>query len=287
MQWKTNKLSDLKKQYFSELVALYEQHEAESLLGILIQHFFGLSRASLLVNPDFRLSESEILSLHFAVKELKKYRPVQYIIGETEFLGLKIKVNEAVLIPRPETEELVQLIVSNEKEAHLNVLDIGTGSGCIAIALKKKMVEAHLSGIDISTSALKLASENCTINATNIKLEEINILDKNQWKLLGYFDIIVSNPPYVTHAEKTRMQDNVLKYEPHLALFVADEKSLLFYETIFELSEKHLNKNGRFYFEINEAKGDEIVALAKLKNFTNVKLHQDIHGKNRFVSGCK
>ena len=139
MQWKTNKLIDLRKQYLEDLSAFYEHAEAESMLSILIQHFFSLSRASLLSKPDFRLSESEMLQLHFAVKELKKYRPVQYIVGDTEFYGLKIKVNESVLIPRPETEELIELILNNEKEKSQKVLDIGTGSGCIAIALLKNM----------------------------------------------------------------------------------------------------------------------------------------------------
>jgi len=287
MQWKTNKLIDLRKQYLHDLVAFYEQHEAKSLLSILIQHFFGLSRASLLSNPDFRLTESEILSLHFAVKELKKYRPVQYIVGETEFFGLKIKVNEAVLIPRPETEELVQLIIDNEKGGGLNILDIGTGSGCIAIALKKTIADAQLTAIDISTPALKLASENCVNNKTNINLQEINILDKKQWNLLRKFDLIVSNPPYVTHAEKNLMQENVLGHEPHLALFVPNENALIFYENIFDFSEKHLSKNGRFYFEINEAKGNEVVALAKSKGFTNVQVHKDINRKCRFVSGSR
>ena len=287
MQWKTNKLIDLRKQYLEELSAFYDLTEAESMLSILIQHFFSLSLASLLSKPDFRLSESEMLQLHFAVKELKKYRPVQYIVGDTEFFGLPIKVNEAVLIPRPETEELLELILSNEKAKGQKILDIGTGSGCIAIALLKNMSEAHLTGIDISADALELAAENCVNNQTTIKFEQIDILDQNQWKLLGQFDLIISNPPYVTHFEKNKMQENVLNYEPHMALFVPDNDALVFYEAILDFSVKHLNKNGRFYFEINESKGNEIVKLAKSKSFLKVRLHQDIHGKNRFVSGSK
>ena len=287
MQWKTNKLIDLRKQYLEELSAFYDLTEAGSMLSILIQHFFSLSLSSLLSKPDFRLSESEMLQLHFAVKELKKYRPVQYIVGDTEFFGLPIKVNESVLIPRPETEELLELILSNEKEKGQKILDIGTGSGCIAIALSKNMSEAQLTGIDISNDALELAAENCAINQTTIKFEQIDILDQNQWNLLEQFDLIVSNPPYVTHFEKNKMQENVLNYEPHLALFVPDNNALVFYEAILDFSMKHLNINGRFYFEINESKGDEIVKLAISKSFSKVKLHQDIHGKNRFISGSK
>ncbi len=287
MQWKTNKLFDLKKQYMQELLAYYDQREAESLLTILVQYFFGLSQSGLITNADFRLSESEMLQLHFAVKDLKKYRPVQYIIGETEFFDLKIKVNKAVLIPRPETEELVQLIINNEKQRDLNILDIGTGSGCIAIALKKNIPFVQLTGIDISDAAIELASENAENNKLNIAFAELNILDQRQWNLLGQFDIIVSNPPYVTNAEKNRMDNNVLNYEPHQALFVADNDALVFYKEIFHFSENHLRQNGKIYFEINEEKGNEIVELAKSKNFVNVKLHKDINGKNRFVSGSK
>jgi len=196
-------------------------------------------------------------------------------------------VNKAVLIPRPETEELVQLIIDNEKQRDLNILDIGTGSGCIAIALKKNIPFAQLFGIDISDAAIELASGNAENNELNIALKELNILDQMQWDLLGQFDIIVSNPPYVTHAEKSKMDKNVLDYEPHQALFVADNDALVFYEAILGFSENHLRQNGKIYFEINEAKGNEIVDLAKLKNFVNVKLHKDINGKNRFVSGSK
>jgi release factor glutamine methyltransferase len=287
MQWKTNKLTDLKKQYLNDLLPLYEKREAESLLAILVQHFFGLSRASLLAKSDFRLSESEMLQLHFAVKELKKYRPVQYIIGETEFFGLNIKVNDAVLIPRPETEELIQLIVANEKKQGLHILDIGTGSGCIAIALAKSLSKAQLTGIDISTAALELASENCAVHAVDILLMEMNILDRKTWNATTQYELIVSNPPYVTHAERSRMQENVLGYEPHQALFVPDDKPLLFYESIFEFSMNHLKKKGRFYVEINETKANAIAEMADARGFIDVIIHKDIHGKNRFVSGVK
>jgi release factor glutamine methyltransferase len=287
MQWKMNKLTDLKKQYLNDLLPLYEKREAESLLAILVQHFFGLSRASLLAKSDFRLSESEMLQLHFAVKELKKYRPVQYIIGETEFFGLNIKVNDAVLIPRPETEELIQLIVANEKKQGLHILDIGTGSGCIAIALAKSLSKAQLTGIDISTAALELASENCAVHAVDILLMEMNILDRKTWNATTQYELIVSNPPYVTHAERSRMQENVLGYEPHQALFVPDNKPLLFYESIFEFSMNHLKKKGRFYVEINETKANAIAEMADARGFIDVIIHKDIHGKNRFVSGVK
>ncbi len=258
-----------------------------SLLNVLIRHFFDLSLADLLANPDFRLTESEILKLHFAVKELKDFRPVQYILGETTFLGLKIKLNESVLIPRPETEELVQLVLSGEKVPGLKVLDIGTGSGCIALALKKKMDTAQLSGTDISPQALELARQNSLDAGVEVSFFEMDILDEGRWPLAGKYDVIVSNPPYVTQSEKKLMQDNVLKYEPHQALFVPDDDALVFYRTIFDFAGIHLKPGGRIYLEINETKGEEVAAQALAKDFEAVKLHNDIHGKNRFISAIR
>ena len=287
MQWKTNKLLDLKNQYVNDLLCCYEKNEAKSLLSLVIHHYFKLSTAGLLSNPDYRLSESEILKLHFAVKELKSNRPVQYILGETDFLDLKLKVNDSVLIPRPETEELVQLILNREKKPKTKVLDIGTGSACIAIALKQSLPEATVTAIDISAGALKLAAENCVINNTSIALLKIDILDKSQWEFPEKFDLIVSNPPYVTPSEMKLMQENVLQYEPHNALFVPDDNALVFYEAIFDFSELYLRHHGRLYFEINEARGDEVMELAKTKNFDKVTVHKDFHGKNRFLSARK
>lgn len=284
MQWTTNKLIDLKKQYLSELQGFYEKHEALSLINILVDHFFELSSTALLTNPDYRVSESEMLKLHFAVKDLKKFRPVQYIVGETEFYNLKIKVTDAVLIPRPETEELVQLILAHEKEKNLSVLDIGTGSGCIAIALQKKLDSPRISAIDISTKALQIAKTNSSINNVEIDFLEFNILNENKWSSIEKYDLIVSNPPYVTQAEKKQMSDNVLQYEPWEALFVANDDPLVFYQSICRFGVTHLNTGGRIYFEINENKSSNLIQLILEFGYQNVSCHQDIHGKDRFVS---
>ena len=277
----------LREKYIAELSAIYTDEEARQFLNMLIHHFFGFSRAELALNPSIRISESEILSLHFAVKDLKKHKPIQYITGTSEFSGFNFQVNESVLIPRPETEELVQLIVSAEKQESLRLLDIGTGSGCIAISLEKKLGNPSISAVDIDANALKLASTNAVQNNTEINFFQVNMLDENAWKKLGVYDVIVSNPPYVTVDDKKEMAENVLNFEPHLALFVPENDELIFYRKICAFSQKHLAKGGRIYFEINENKGCKIEKLLKESGFQQVKLHQDFRGKTRFSSATK
>lgn len=287
MQWSTNKLSDLKKLYAEELYPLYDKAEADTFVNILIKSFFGLSRTDLVVDPDYRLSESEMLKLHFAVKDLKKFKPIQYIIKKIDFLNTRIMVNESVLIPRPETEELAELIIKNEKQPGLRILDIGTGSGCIAIALSKNLDEASVFGIDISKEALNLAGKNAFINEVLLHFVQLNILDPKPFTDFENLDIIVSNPPYVTLAEKAAMKENVLRYEPHEALFVDNDDPLLFYKAILYFASDHLAPGGRIYFEINEKYGQQIVDLFERSSFEQVTLHKDIHGKDRFVRGIK
>ncbi len=287
MQWSTNKLSDHKKLYAEELYPLYDKAEADTFVNILIKSFFGLSRADLVVDPDYRLSESEMLKLHFAVKDLKKFKPIQYIIKKIDFLNTRIMVNESVLIPRPETEELAELIIKKEKQPGLRILDIGTGSGCIAIALTKNLDEASVFGIDISKEALNLASKNAFINEVLLHFVQLNILDPKPFPDFQDLDLIVSNPPYVTLAEKAAMKENVLRYEPHEALFVDNDDPLLFYKAILYFATEHLVKGGRIYFEINEKYGKEVCTLMSRSMFNNVVLHKDINGKDRFVSSIK
>ena len=287
MQWKSNKLTYLKKQYADELYEFYEKGEANTILSILIKSFFGFSRIDIALNPDFRLSESEMLKLHFAVKELKNYKPVQYIIKKTDFLNVRLMVNESVLIPRPETEEMVSLIIDRDKEEGLHVLDIGTGSGCIAIALAKNLKNPEVWGADISAGALSTASKNAFFNEVMIHLSEFDILKPTEPKALGEFDIIVSNPPYVTGSDKVLMKENVIRFEPHEALFVPGDDALLFYRAILYFAGEHLVKNGRIYFEVNELYGEKVTGLLSSQGYTSVELFKDINGKNRFVSGVK
>ncbi len=287
MEIKSNLLREIKIQYLKELETVYNEREAGSLLNVLIKHFFGLSRVDQAVQADFRLSESEILKLHFAVKDLKNQKPVQYITGEAEFQGLKLKVTPDVLIPRPETEELIDLIVKENKPGKINsILDIGTGSGCIALSLKKYFPAAEVTGIDISEAGLKIAKENGKLNGLQVNFVKADILDSKVKNKFDKFDMIVSNPPYVTEDDKILMEKNVLEFEPHLALFVENNEPLVFYDRIADFSVEKLNPDGQLWFEVNEKYGHEVSGLLKHKGFKNVTVIKDFRGKERFVF-CK
>lgn len=287
MAWKTNKLIDLKKQYLIELSAFYDTHEADAMINLLIYHFFRLTRTQLALSPEYRLTESEMLSLHFAVKELKEHKPVQYVIGEVEFLNTVVQVNEHVLIPRPETEELVAYILKNETTQNMRVLDIGTGSGCIAIALKKNLADADVYATDISNNALRVADQNARNNNTHIHFLCGDINQTTMAENPEQFDIIVSNPPYVTESEKNLMKENVVAYEPHNALFVPDDDPLMFYRSILRLCEHKLKKGGRIYLEINEKYGEALKEFLELNNFQEVTIHKDINNKDRYISALR
>lgn len=287
MNIRNNLLKDLKQYYIQDLISYYDTNEAEQLLTILIEHYFGISRVKLIMSPEYRLMESEILKLHMAVKELKKLRPVQYITGEVEFQGLNIRVSKDVLIPRPETEELVQLIVKKENKTGLSVIDIGTGSGCIAVSLYSQLKKPSVFATDISVSAIKLANENAVLNNAEISFIVHDILSGNALYSKNIFDIIVSNPPYVTQEDKSKMQRNVIDYEPHNALFVPSEDPLIFYEAILKFAEVKLKNGGRIYTEINESFGSELVNLFNKHNYSEIKLVKDIHHKYRFIYATK
>lgn len=273
-------------EYISELEVLYEKEEAEQLIYWLTEAFFGVSRTHLALNPKKRLSESEMLKLHFAVKELNKFKPVQYIVGEIPFLDLTLKVSPAVLIPRPETEQLVDWILHVEKDENLFVLDAGTGSGCIALALKQGMDKASVWAYDQSEDALEVARQNSELNGQQVVFFKADMLLEIDDNLLT-FDIVVSNPPYVLHGERIKMLPNVLDYEPDQALFVSDDSPLVFYQGIINQSEHILKRGGRIYFEINEALGQEMVNLLRLSGYKDVQLKCDLNNRHRFISGIK
>ena len=241
------------------------------------------------LEPDLRLSESEMLTFHFAVKDLLKNKPIQYIIGETDFCDLKFKVNENVLIPRPETSELVMNIVKSQLSTfnlQLSILDIGTGSGCIAISLAKNIPGSNVYALDISEKALEVAKENAINNNVDVTFIHDDILSlKNN--IESKFDIIVSNPPYVRELEKAEMRDNVLNWEPHNALFVSDNDPLIFYRNILEFAKTHLNENGEIWLEINEYLGKEMTDLCKEYGFADVKIFEDFRGRERVVKANK
>ena len=282
-------LKNYKTTFLKELSSWYDEKETESFFYLILESFHQKKRIDLALKPEMEMDALQLLRWESALAELKKQKPIQYILGETEFYGLPFLVNEHVLIPRPETEELVELIIESAKyevqSTTLKILDIGTGSGCIPIALKKNVPEADVHAIDISEKALATAIKNAELNHVVVQFVLQDILAT---EALGQtFDVIVSNPPYVRHLEKTEIKPNVLEHEPHLALFVEDNDALLFYRKISALAQKHLSPNGRLYFEINQYLGKETVALVESFGFHEVKLYQDIYGNDRMISATK
>ena len=269
----------------SEITSVYEENEAKSIVYLLLEHYLNLSKIDILldnfVNQPFDFQDIII--------RLKAQEPVQYIIGETEFYGRKFKVTPDTLIPRPETEELVQLVVSSWQSAvgsvaqsPISVLDLGTGSGCIAISLACELPNAQVYAYDISEKVLKIAKENANRNNVNVIFEQLDILNFPP-SSFPPFSIIVSNPPYVMNAEKSEMEQNVLDYEPHLALFVEDSDPLIFYKSIAEFAFKNLIIKGLCIVEINQAFGLETAELFWNQGFRYVEVVKDMFGKDRMV----
>ena len=281
----------LKRLFHSELKNIFPQTEIQSFFYLLSDAFLGLKKVDIALEPDFKISISKEKKFNSALAKLKQEIPIQYIIGETEFYGLPFFVDNNVLIPRPETEELVDWIINDTQSERLkvksnstnglNILDIGTGSGCIAISLAKNISTAKVWALDISEKALEIANKNAKLNHVNVQFLNKNILTiKN---LPVKFDIIVSNPPYVREIEKGEIKNNVLAYEPHLALFVKDEVPLLFYDKIADFAMNNLNENGTLYFEINQYLSKETIELLQKKGFQNIELKKDIFNNDRMI----
>ena len=281
------KLKDIQSLFHKELDVIYDKNEVDSLFYILSEAYYGVTRIKLATTPHHIVNDTK--PIIEALESLKKEIPVQYILGEMEFFGLPFKVNKDVLIPRPETEELVAWIIKKSKAIQpsnksLTILDVGTGSGCIAISLAKNISDAKVYGLDVSKQALKVAEQNAQINNVEVSFIEGDILD-NELNLRYKFDIIVSNPPYVREQEKHKMKANVLNYEPHIALFVTDENPLQFYDAIGKFAVNNLRPNGRLFFEINEYFGSGMIQLLNHYRFKNIELKQDIFKKDRMISG--
>jgi release factor glutamine methyltransferase len=267
------------------LMEYYASDEIQTFFYYYCEIVLQMSKIDVALNPDYHVSEQDWQILMQDIQRLKRFEPIQYIYGVAHFYKLKFKVNAHVLIPRPETEELVDLILKQTSSNHLNILDVGTGSGCIAISLASNLSNAHVYAMDISEQALKIAHENAEMQQVKIQFLKQDVLILNE--LPEKFDIIVSNPPYVRELEKNEMHANVLDFEPKLALFVSDDDPLVFYRKIAALAFQNLNPNGRLYFEINQYLGDETVQVIQSAGFNNVKLIPDFLGQNRFIFASK
>ncbi|MFV0366247.1 MAG: peptide chain release factor N(5)-glutamine methyltransferase [Mangrovibacterium sp.] len=267
-----------------ELSSYYEPEEIQGFIRMIFYHLKSYSLTDMVINQQEQLSETEKKKIFSIVAELKAHRPIQYILGNVEFCDLHFKVNENVLIPRPETEELVQWIIDDFKlHPNVTVFDACTGSGCIAIGLAHWLNSPKVSACDISAEALELAQINAKENRVSVDFHLADMLHAQSFDPASKFDIMVSNPPYVLHSEKAAMNENVLKHEPHLALFVEDDEALIFYDAIADFSLKHLKLGGKLYFEINEAYALETAEMLKNKGFVNTEIRQDVFGKNRMI----
>lgn len=263
-----------------ELEKIYPPEEASSITNIVLESIIDDYKIKRISTPDLIVSDEDVKIVKSYLDDLLLFKPVQYVIGETEFYNARILSNENVLIPRPETEELVDWILKSEMDFK-SVLDIGTGSGCIPIAVKLQKPKSEISAVDISSKALELANKNARLNNVQIEFIHDDILNhKKQYEL---FDVIVSNPPYVRESEKKEMQNNVLKYEPELALFVSNEDPLVFYRAILNFAKRHLKNGGKVYFEINEYLENEMFSLFESFAFENVELKKDLNGKPRMM----
>lgn len=269
-----------------ELAGIYSGGEIESLIFLIFEKLKGYSRTQYLLAKEEQLSEKELIRIEEIVARLKNHEPIQYILGETEFYGLPFYSVPGVLIPRPETEELVQWIIQENQLPAPTILDMGTGTGCIAIVLRKNILKSTVIACDVSPVCIETARRNSDLNSAGISVIEYDMLKQIPEISLPELDIVVSNPPYVRETEKAKMEKNVLEYEPELALFVPDARPLLFYERIADFARRNLRNGGRLYFEINEAFGHECTEMLQEKGFSDVKLRKDIHGKDRMV-GCR
>jgi len=279
----SNSVKTIAAHYTAQIAASYPEEEARQIVWILLEHFFDITRLKLAVNQVLRLSESEMIILHNACKKISQHIPVQYVIGKTDFCGLSFELNASTLIPRPETEQLTQLILKKLSTPPSRILDIGTGSGCIAVTLKKYRPDCELFACDISNEALQTAQKNAETHNTPLHLFYHDILSPDAPPNIPKMDIIVSNPPYVRLAEKEAMRPNVLLHEPETALFVEDDEPLLFYKAIVKLAVNQLVSGGGIFFEINENFGNEVAELLREHGFINITIENDFRGKTRFV----
>jgi release factor glutamine methyltransferase len=282
MAVKIQTIKDIRFYISRELGILYNEQEVRAIADLLIKAVLNITKIHQLYDNEFIVSEKDILKIIDYTKSLKTGEPVQYVVGETSFYNCTIRVNSSTLIPRPETEELVDLIVKENREYEGNIIDLGTGSGCIAIALAVNLQLAKITGVDISEEALKIARINSGLNKASVSFIKGDILD-SEIKGLPEAGIIVSNPPYVRESEKVLMAGNVLNFEPHQALFVTDSDPLIYYRAILKIAEKVLLPGGRLYFEINEAMGIPLTRLLKEHSYSETEIVLDLNDRVRMI----
>lgn len=278
-------LPEIKNLFHEKLDSLYPETEIDSFFYLLLEQYSGTKKLDLALNPELRKKEWPQEKFLEALNQLLEERPIQYILGRTEFAGHSFLVNENVLIPRPETEELIEWVLqSTDSNQSIKILDIGTGSGCIPICLAMKMPKAEIHALDISAKALELAEENARNLKANVRFFEQDILETHK---LDTYDVIISNPPYVRISEKKQMRGNVLKHEPDLALYVQDEDPLLFYRKIAALGQESLSDKGMLFFEINENLARPTSEILSENDYQNIEIKKDIYGKNRMIRAFK
>lgn len=269
---------------------IYDNREAANIADWVMEYVTGWKKIDRVVNKQVPLNSNDYALVQTITSQLLAHRPVQYVLGEAWFYGLKFFVDESVLIPRPETEELVEWILADAKNNNLadqRLMDIGTGSGCIPVSLKKNLPSSKVIAIDISDAALKVAANNAITNEVEVEFLKVDMLQEEQWDQLPAVDVLISNPPYITRSETRLIAKHVLDYEPSLALFVQDEDPLLFYRKIAELGQQHLDENGKIYLEINERFGEQTVQLFLKHNYQEVILKKDMQGKDRMIRAKK
>lgn len=272
------------QQLGQQLAAIYDNREAANIADWVMEHLTGWKKSERVMHKDSTLDKADLLERY--TRELLNHKPVQYVLNEAWFCGIKLYVDENVLIPRPETEELVEWICATTWPA-IKLLDVGTGSGCIPISIKKKLPNASIYACDVSKNALEVAGRNAADQNTSINFIQLDFLDKRARAILPQVDILVSNPPYVPLKDKHTMSEHVVRYEPHIALFVEDNDPLIFYNALADFAQTHLLPGGAIYAEIHEELGNSAQDLFRAKGFTHTELKKDMQGKERMIRAAK
>jgi release factor glutamine methyltransferase len=275
---------ELYRNFLVELQSVYDLNEATVITDWVFDNIANIKKADLIKNPHQQLPAAILTKLAEKQEELLQHKPVQYVMGNATFYNMQFQVNDKVLIPRPETEEMTNLLINSYRfeQKQINILDIGTGSGCIAVAIKKNLPSSRVIAVDISDAALDIARTNAITNKTNIQFTQMDFLDESRWAELLLFDILISNPPYIPNNEKGKMDKNVVDFEPHTALFVPDSNPLIFYEKIAKFGRTHLNYNGKIYLETHEDYTNEVAKLFS-ETYQQVLVKKDLFGKERMV----